>query len=82
MKLKVFISVSIILLPYILPADAEIYEEINKEMLEYYLTKICNFGVRYTGRNACADAEEWVYNEFLSMGLEVKKFKWEMGGFE
>lgn len=83
MNLKVFLAISIILLPSILPAEAdEIYEKKNEEMLEYYLKKICEFGVRYTGRSACADAEEWVYNEFLSMGLEVEKFKWEMGGFE
>ena len=81
MDLKVFVVIFIIL-PIVIPAEAnEIFEEINEEMLRNYHTKICEFGIRYTGRPACANAEEWVYNEFLSMGLKIDRFKWEMGGF-
>ncbi|MBC7081463.1 MAG: M28 family peptidase [Thermoplasmatales archaeon] len=90
MKLKVFLIFAVILSPLLIPPafpgngcdGLGGYEEINEEMVAYYLTKICEFGPRYTGRDACADAEEWVYNEFLSMGLKVEKFKWKMGGFE
>ncbi|MEM2583431.1 MAG: M28 family metallopeptidase [Candidatus Thermoplasmatota archaeon] len=82
MKFKAYLVFSILIISVLPARSDEIYDEISEEMLKYYLTKICDFGVRYTGRNACEDAEEWVYNEFLSMGLKVERFKWQISGFE
>lgn len=55
--------------------------QINEEMLEYYLTKLVSFS-RYTGSEGCWKAEEWTYNEFISMGLDVEYQEWKMGGYK
>ena len=59
-----------------------VIKQINEELLEYYLTTLVSFGPRYTGSEQCYKAEEWVYEEFLSMGLNVSYYEWKMGGFE
>ena len=59
-----------------------ILKQIDENLVKYYLTELLKFAPRYTGSDTCKKAEEWAYNEFLSMGLDVKYFEWEMGGFQ
>ncbi len=59
-----------------------ILEQIDEGLVRYYLTELLKFAPRYTGSDACREAEEWAYNEFSSMGLNVEYFEWAMGSFE
>ncbi len=60
----------------------KIIKQITPGVIEYYLANLERFGVRYTGSPECRNAEEWVYEKFDSMGLNVEYFEWKMSGFE
>ena len=57
-------------------------KEINDDLLLYYWQGVMQFAPRYTGTENCSKAEEWAYNEFKVMGLNVTYFEWEMAGFK
>ena len=63
-------------------ATKKIIGEITPGAVEYYLSNLERFGVRYTGSEECRRAEEWVYEKFESMGLDVEYHEWKMSGFE
>lgn len=87
MKLVPVIAAGILLMScFPIPqSDASITEsiitQITEEMLEYYLSSLVGFGVRYTGTDACRQAEEWIFEQFASMELNVSYLEWETGGF-
>lgn len=60
----------------------DLINQINEEMLKYYLTTLISFAPRYTGSEQLRQAEEWIFDELKSYGLNVSYYEWKMGGFE
>ncbi|HEC76678.1 MAG TPA: Zn-dependent exopeptidase M28 [Thermoplasmatales archaeon] len=60
----------------------DLINQINEEILRYYLTTLVSFAPRYTGSQQLREAEEWIFNELNSYGLNVSYYEWKMGGFE
>jgi len=55
--------------------------QVDEELLLNYLENLTAFGPRVTGTSACEEAGEYIYNEFVNLGLEVRYQEWENGGF-
>ena len=87
MKLISVIAAGMLMVSFlpVVHSDTNITEsiiaQVNEEMLEYYLSSLVSFGVRYTGTDACYQAEEWIFEQFESMDLNVSYLEWETGGF-
>ncbi len=47
-----------------------------------YLENITAFGPRFTGTFACQLAGDYIYNEFESMGLDVRYHDWNYQGYQ
>lgn len=60
----------------------DIIEQLNETMYLGYLEDIVAFGSRVTGTPECYATGEYLYNEFQSMGLEVRYHNWSYGGYE
>ena len=56
--------------------------EVNESRLDYFFTNLLQFGVRYTGTTNCYNAGEWIYNEFIKMGIHTKFHHWKYNEFE
>ena len=56
-------------------------EQLDEELLLNYLENLTAFGPRVTGTSACEEAGEYIYNEFVNLGLEVRYQEWEDHGF-
>ena len=56
---------------------ASFINEIDELMILGYLENLTSFGPRVTASAACDDAGEYIYNEFLEMGLDARKHQWE-----
>lgn len=59
----------------------ELIMQINESMILGYLQDLTSFGPRVTGETGCVLAAEYLYNEFASMGLEVRYHNWVTGGY-
>lgn len=59
---------------------SEIIQMINESLLLGYLEDIVDFAPRTTGTYGCEKAVEYIYYEFLDMGLETKMYNWESFG--
>jgi acetylornithine deacetylase/succinyl-diaminopimelate desuccinylase-like protein len=87
MKLLPILTVCVLLLPVLPPTDTaaefteSIINQIDRSMLEYYLSTLVKFGNRYTGTEGCHRATAWAYEEFSAMGLTVTFQEWNTGGF-
>ena len=57
-------------------------DEVNESRLDYFFTNLLQFGVRYTGTTNCYNAGEWIYNEFVKMGIHTKFHYWNYNEFE
>ena len=60
----------------------EIIEQMDEDLILGYLEDLVAFGPRVTGEQACLDAGDWIYDEFESMGLEVRFHDWSYAGYE
>lgn len=58
----------------------EILENIDEDLVLGYLEDITAFGPRRTGTSACQQAGEYIYEEFVSYGLEVRYDDWSYSG--
>lgn len=59
----------------------EILLQIDEAMILGYLEDLCAFGPRVTGTTECYEAGDYIYDEFESMGLEVRYDDWSNGGY-
>jgi len=59
----------------------EILQQIDESLVLGYLEDIVDFGPRVTGTQACQDAGDYIYDEFESMGLDVRFHDWSYGGY-
>lgn len=59
----------------------DVIEQMDESMYLGYLENITAFGPRVTGTSACHDAGDYIYDEFHSMGLEVRFHNWSYGGY-
>ncbi len=60
----------------------ELIEQLTETMYLGYLENITAFGPRVTGTSASYQAGDYIYNEFQSMGLEVRYHNWNNGGYQ
>jgi hypothetical protein len=60
----------------------EFIQQINETMYLRYLENITAFGPRVTGTSACTQAGDYIYNEFQSMGLDVRYHNWNNQGYQ
>jgi hypothetical protein len=59
-----------------------IIEMVTAQVIQQYLGSLVAIGSRMTGTPGCAEAAEYIYQEFLSMGLESTSYAWrDYGGF-
>jgi hypothetical protein len=54
-------------------------EPLDENMYLGYLENITAFGPRVTTTQGCVDAGDYIYNQFVSMGLDAEYFYWEDG---
>ena len=59
----------------------DIIEEITEPLYMSYLETIVAFGTRVTGSMSCYNTGTYLYNEFESMGLDVRYQEWNNGGY-
>jgi len=60
----------------------DMIQELDGGMILEYLENLTAFGPRETGTIECQDAGEYIYNEFESMGLDVRYHNWSYSGYE
>jgi len=58
----------------------EILEDLDEALVLGYLEDLVAFGPRRTGTPACQAAGEYIYNEFVSYGLDARYDDWSYGG--
>lgn len=56
-------------------------QEMDESLILGYLENLTDFGPRVTGTTACHESGEYIYDEFESMGLEVRFQNWSYGGY-
>ena len=54
-----------------------IIEKLDEELILEYLENLTSFGPRVTGTDACDRSGEYIYNEFIDMGLDTRYQYWE-----
>lgn len=59
----------------------EILENLDETLIVDYLVDITNFGPRVTGSPAVQQAGDYIYNEFVSYGLEARYDPWSYYGY-
>ncbi len=59
----------------------DMIKQINYSLVNSFMNSLLSFGPRYTGSENCSRAGDWIYNTFVSMGLETKFHHWECEGF-
>ena len=60
----------------------EIIQQMDQDLILGYLEDLVAFGPRVTGEQACLDAGDYIYNEFESMGLDVRFHDWSYAGYD
>ena len=53
-------------------------QQLDEEMYLGYLENLTDFGPRVTGTPACDDAGDYIYDQFVSMGLDAEYHYWEI----
>jgi hypothetical protein len=56
-------------------------EQLDEELYLSYLEELVSFGPRVTNTEECNNAGDYIYNEFVDMGLDVRKHEWESGSY-
>jgi len=59
----------------------EILENIDEDLILGYLEDLVAFGPRVTGTTPCHEAGDYIYDEFVSYGLEARYDDWSYGGY-
>jgi hypothetical protein len=59
----------------------DMIDAMDESLILSYLQNLTDFGPRVTGTTACHDAGEYIYDEFVSMGLDVRFHNWSNGGY-
>ena len=55
-------------------------QQVDESIYLGYLEDLVAFGPRRTGTSSCIAAAEYIYNQFESMGLDVRYHPWSYGG--
>jgi hypothetical protein len=58
----------------------DLVQQLDEEIYLGYLENLTDFGPRVTGEPACDDAGDYIYNQFVSMGLDSEYHFWDDGG--
>ncbi len=56
-------------------------ERLDEELILHYLEALTSFGPRVTMTDACERSGDYLYNEFVSMGLPAQKLSWDVGSY-
>ncbi len=59
----------------------DILQNLDEDLILGYLEDLVAFGPRVTGSTACHDAGDYIYDEFLSYGLEARYDDWSYYGY-
>lgn len=59
----------------------EILLQIDEALILKYLENLTAFGPRVTGTSACIAAGDYIYNEFVSMGIQARYDDWSYAGY-
>jgi hypothetical protein len=59
----------------------EIIEQLDQTILLKYLDNLTAFGPRVTESQACIDAADYIYQQFVGMGLQVRYQNWTNEGY-
>jgi hypothetical protein len=59
----------------------DMIQQVDVDLVSYYLDNLVRYGVRYTGTLKCELAGDYIYNEFEDMGLFVQYHDWSFDGF-
>ena len=60
----------------------DMIQQLDGEMILGYLEDLTAFGPRVTGNIECEEAGDYIYNEFQSMGLDVRYQDWSYYGYD
>jgi len=64
------------------PDIAEMIDQIDQSLVFYYHDNLMSFGPRYTRSINCTLAGQYIYDEFVDMGLHVEFHNWRYDGFK
>ena len=60
----------------------DLIEQVDVNLVRGYLEDLVDFGPRVTGSQACEDATDYIYDQFSSMGLDVRYCPWFNYGYQ
>ena len=60
----------------------DMVQQINENLVSYYLSNLVKYGIRYTGNLECQISGDYLYNEFEKMGLFVEFHDWSFDEFD
>ncbi len=55
-------------------------EKLNEDLILQFLENLTSFGPRVTTTEACEKSGDYIYNEFVNMGLDTRYHYWENNG--
>ena len=56
-------------------------QKLDENIYLSYLENLTSFGPKVTSTQGCEDAGEYIYNEFIGMGLETRYHEWDSGRY-
>ncbi len=60
----------------------DMIQQLDESMILDYLEDLVAFGPRVTETTACEQAGDWIYDQFQSMGLDVRYHSWSNSGYD
>jgi hypothetical protein len=58
----------------------KLIEQLDEDLYLDYLGGLVAFGPRVTGTQKCNDSANYIYNEFVEMGLDTRYHEWDRNG--